>query len=93
MTNWLPTTLPPVAVRHLTSLSLLLPILLLPVTLVGCQGSNSQDAGRLDLASLDLDLDSTTSEPLKRHLLNVEKSSLRLGFIKLTDCAPIVIAK
>lgn len=31
--------------------------------------------------------------PLKADLLDVEKDTLKFGFIKLTDCAPIVIAK
>ena len=31
--------------------------------------------------------------PLQAELLDVEKDELVLGFIKLTDCAPLVIAK
>ena len=31
--------------------------------------------------------------PAKADLLDVEKDTLKFGFIKLTDCAPIVIAK
>jgi len=31
--------------------------------------------------------------PLRAELLDVEKDSLTFGFIKLTDCAPLVIAK
>eukprot|EP01025_Chloroclados_australasicus_P030945 TRINITY_DN3117_c0_g1_i11.p1 TRINITY_DN3117_c0_g1~~TRINITY_DN3117_c0_g1_i11.p1 ORF type:complete len:544 (-),score=93.69 TRINITY_DN3117_c0_g1_i11:381-1793(-) len=35
-----------------------------------------------------------TAEPSgERQLLDVEKSTLKFGFIKLTDCAPLVIAK
>ena len=35
-----------------------------------------------------------TAEPTgERQLLDVEKSALKFGFIKLTDCAPLVIAK
>ncbi|MBX3425503.1 MAG: ABC transporter substrate-binding protein [Pirellulales bacterium] len=35
----------------------------------------------------------TVEKPARKQLLEVEKSKLKLGFIKLTDCAPIVIAK
>jgi len=34
-----------------------------------------------------------TSPTLFAEQLDVEKDSLKFGFIKLTDCAPIVIAK
>jgi nitrate/nitrite transport system substrate-binding protein len=38
--------------------------------------------------------DTTASQPpSEKTLLGVEKSELKFGFIKLTDCAPIVIAK
>lgn len=31
--------------------------------------------------------------PLKAELLDVEKDELKFGFIKLTDCAPLIVAK
>jgi nitrate/nitrite transport system substrate-binding protein len=34
-----------------------------------------------------------SAPPSERVLLDVEKNALKFGFIKLTDCAPIVIAK
>ena len=37
--------------------------------------------------------DMTAEPPNGREMLDVEKNSLKFGFIKLTDCAPIVIAK
>ena len=36
---------------------------------------------------------STVAQAQDKHLLDLEKDSLKFGFIKLTDCAPIVIAK
>ena len=35
----------------------------------------------------------TVAGSLNAELLDLEKDELKFGFIKLTDCAPIVIAK
>lgn len=79
-------------------LSVLLLAVLTSLSLTGCGGSSSAVD---DLLS---DIDSapatgktpTPSTPEKtdnKQLLEVEKPQLKFGFIKLTDCAPIVIAK
>lgn len=44
-------------------------------------------AASLDIEDLEVPANS------KKSFLDVEKSSLKFGFIKLTDCAPLVIAK
>lgn len=72
-------------------------ILIAPCLLVvGCNKSNrvtieDLEAAAASIESGDLNLE---THPLRaRKLLDVEKPLLRLGFIKLTDCAPLVIAK
>lgn len=64
----------------------------------GCGKSEADELSELGLG--DVQLESSTNEstepgPVRpqKKLLNLEKDKLRLGFIKLTDCAPIVIAK
>ncbi|QDT65195.1 CmpA/NrtA family ABC transporter substrate-binding protein [Calycomorphotria hydatis] len=66
-------------------------VLLITIALCGCGGGGSttevesSSTSAIDTESLDeLDLS---------ELLDVEKDELKFGFIKLTDCAPIVIAK
>lgn len=46
-------------------------------------------AAKVDVSSLEID--ETADAPAA--MLNLEKTKLKFGFIKLTDCAPIVIAK
>lgn len=48
---------------------------------------------RVSLMSLFLYLLFFQSAPSYADLLDVEKDTLKFGFIKLTDCAPIIIAK
>lgn len=75
--------------------------LLLVCALAGCSQSDSE-------LSLDIPADlapaprpaaeavariDSPGEAPRRELLRLEKSSLKLGFIKLTDCAPVVIAR
>jgi nitrate/nitrite transport system substrate-binding protein len=43
--------------------------------------------------ALGVPTDPTTSPKPATEQLDVEKDELKFGFIKLTDCAPIVIAK
>lgn len=58
----------------------------------GCRESevtlDDLDIGEIDAASLSADLLGPMPE-----ILDLEKSRLKFGFIKLTDCAPLVIAK
>lgn len=82
----------PAPLRHL------LPLLLLiasPLMLTGCDDSTASpsDAGASaapDASTDDEDLASLTLGP---RTLVPEKTDLTLGFIKLTDCAPLVIAR
>ncbi len=53
----------------------------------GCSNSKSDGVGIVPDQS-DSPVKVTTAE-----ILDLEKSTLKLGFIKLTDCAPLVIAK
>ena len=48
----------------------------------GSDSSGSADAG-----------DAAATEELVAEILDIEKPNLKFGFIKLTDCAPLVIAK
>ncbi len=59
--------------------------------LLGC-GESRVTLEELEIAaaSTDVAIDSVTA-PLQR--LDLEKRRLKLGFIKLTDCAPLVIAR
>lgn len=45
------------------------------------------------LAAGGTDETGESAEPLVQTFLDVEKPKIKLGFIKLTDCAPLVIAK
>lgn len=69
-------------------------LLLLALGFLGCNSSKitleelESAAAKADLDAVVIDKPNAASAPL-----NVEKSSLKLGFIKLTDCAPLVIAK
>lgn len=60
---------------------------------VGCGGSRitledlERAAASVEVGELKIDAGA------RKRLLQVEKRSLKLGFIKLTDCAPLVIAK
>lgn len=62
--------------------------------LTGCGGSNitledlEKAADKIDLSEIEIG-----SDAVAKQLLPVEKSTLKFGFIKLTDCAPLVIAK
>ncbi len=69
-------------------------LILLVGFLIGCSGAKIT-LEDLELAAASADLDSVVIEDpgSARSLLNVEKSALKFGFIKLTDCAPLVIAK
>lgn len=80
--------------------------LLFLLLLAGCGGNEGMDVGSLDLASLDVEPEpvaattapeasapTTTVATSPKRRLALEKDALRLGIIKLTDCAPIVIAK
>ena len=82
------------------------PVLLL-ASITGCGATQPSPAAESTVAapavvatasepvvSSDADAASPTSaSPEPSDELQLEKTSLRLGFIKLTDCAPIVIAK
>ncbi|SMP71789.1 nitrate/nitrite transport system substrate-binding protein [Neorhodopirellula lusitana] len=46
-------------------------------------------AAKVDVSSIEIDADAEVPDAL----LDLEKTNLKFGFIKLTDCAPIVIAK
>ncbi|WP_286766510.1 MULTISPECIES: CmpA/NrtA family ABC transporter substrate-binding protein [Rhodopirellula] len=46
-------------------------------------------AAKVDISKIEVDVDPTESAAM----LDLEKSDLTFGFIKLTDCAPLVIAK
>ncbi len=60
----------------------------------GCGGSRITLEDLESAASkADLDAVKIDSDEAAKPLLNLEKPSLKLGFIKLTDCAPLVIAK
>ncbi len=80
----------------ITTLSKRLALLsLLYLVLSGCGGSEitledlESAAASIDTSKLDIDSGAASQTAL----LNVEKPSLKFGFIKLTDCAPLVIAK
>ncbi len=78
--------------RHLARL---LSVLVVPVLLVGCSSGDitledlEAAAAKVDVS--DLKIDETDDAPAA--MLDLEKSDLKFGFIKLTDCAPLVIAK
>lgn len=72
--------------------------LLLIFTIAGCGGgseSTSPDTSSLEgiEESGGTETEMTDSAVPKKQLLDLEKDTLKFGFIKLTDCAPIVIAK
>lgn len=64
------------------------------LTIIGCGGAEGTHSLRLseeDLAAADTsDFDDSVDSSTE---LELEKTELEFGFIKLTDCAPIVIAK
>lgn len=64
------------------------------VVLVGCSGAAS---GSLPAAASVSEAtaaeDQATIEKLMKGSARLEKAELKLGFIKLTDCAPLVLAK
>ncbi len=68
--------------------------LLLTLATTGCSDSQitltelEAAAASIDISESDLDL-----EGVSEGLLDIEKTDLKFGFIKLTDCAPLVIAK
>ena len=88
------------------SLGVLLAIGALMLSALGCAESSTEAsldalAESVDLESLDdattetespSSVESTESSEVPT-VLNLEKDKLKFGFIKLTDCAPIVIAK
>ena len=64
----------------------------------GCGGGSedtTSSTGSLEGLEESAPVDSENSEApvAKKELLDLEKDTLKFGFIKLTDCAPIVIAK
>ncbi|WP_391575304.1 CmpA/NrtA family ABC transporter substrate-binding protein [Aureliella helgolandensis] len=69
--------------------------MLLVLIVVGCGRSVTtlaeleKAATALDLSPAEIDWEAVAGG----ELLDVEKSTLKFGFIKLTDCAPLVIAK
>ncbi|GAB5402781.1 MAG: CmpA/NrtA family ABC transporter substrate-binding protein [Aureliella sp.] len=69
-------------------------ILLVSISLLGCgdSGITIEDlesaADKIDLSEIEIGEAATPKQ-----LLDVEKPDLTFGFIKLTDCAPLVIAK
>ena len=78
--------------------------LVIAVILISANGcGNSSTGASLDELAESVDLDNvkeTSSESLQTadsvavgDVLDLEKDKLKFGFIKLTDCAPIVIAK
>ena len=66
------------------------------LAVVGC-GDGKVSLEDLEDAAAEMDLDSSEGsgeeEAEAVALLDVEKPNLKFGFIKLTDCAPLVIAK
>jgi nitrate/nitrite transport system substrate-binding protein len=79
---------------------------LLVLAISGCGGDSGVDVSDLpmdlkdaDISSADGDTEGATGANVgsetasEKQLLDLEKDHLRMGFIKLTDCAPIVIAK
>lgn len=68
---------------------------MLPAFMLGCTSDQitledlENAASKIDISSIVVD----ESDQPPATLLDLEKSNLKLGFIKLTDCAPIVIAK
>ena len=75
--------------------SVLLPLAVTTVTLTGCADT---EISIEDLEAAAAKLEST-SQPAAvddaeiAEILDIEKPNLKFGFIKLTDCAPLVIAK
>ncbi|MAT71749.1 MAG: nitrate ABC transporter substrate-binding protein [Planctomycetaceae bacterium] len=89
--------------RSATSQALLIASMVV-VSLAGCSSDAKLDLDDLDLESVAANSDAPRETPAadkaddaapaaSKQLLDVEKDSLKFGFIKLTDCAPIVIAK
>lgn len=78
----------------LTSLALLV-LTVLP----GCSGGEAAPRPTLELTEADLaavtaeDLNTEAATQKADGKLQLEKTNLKFGFIKLTDCAPLVIAK
>lgn len=76
---------------------------LLAGTVTGCGGGDSDLSLDIpaDLTAAAADSETTPtdspetdkSEAVEKTLLDLEKDELKFGFIKLTDCAPIVIAR
>lgn len=70
-------------------------IVAIVLSLAGC-GSTEITLEDLERAVDSMDtsqLEKDAWQPSQRALLDIEKPTLRFGFIKLTDCAPLVIAK
>lgn len=84
----------PSILNRFSSFFCYLALLFSAAALTGCGGSKitledlEAAAASADLDSVEID---TSGEEVA--LLEVEKPSLKFGFIKLTDCAPLVIAK
>jgi len=70
-----------------------LPILALLLT--GCGGSGSSDPAAAPEAGGETPAAASTTGEVDENtqLIDVEKKNLHFGFIKLTDCAPLVIAQ
>jgi len=72
----------------------LLPFCLFASLIIGCGGSEitledlESAADKIDLSEIEI-----AETDVAKKLLDVEKANLTFGFIKLTDCAPLVIAK
>lgn len=58
----------------------------------GC-GDSRISLGDLEAAAARIELEDFDLQGPTKILLDVEKPNLKFGFIKLTDCAPLVIAK
>ncbi|MEM6473706.1 MAG: ABC transporter substrate-binding protein, partial [Planctomycetota bacterium] len=64
----------------------------LAVFMSGCS-DNSISVEDLETAAESLDVSDLTEGDVGEALVDIEKPDLKFGFIKLTDCAPLVIAK
>ncbi|TWT65058.1 Bicarbonate transport ATP-binding protein CmpC [Allorhodopirellula solitaria] len=70
-------------------------LFLVPLALVGCSSGDITLAD-LEAAVANVDVSNIVideSDVAPAAMLNLEASDLKFGFIKLTDCAPLVIAK
>jgi nitrate/nitrite transport system substrate-binding protein len=79
----------PISSRNMSSRSLLLPLALLFTLMVGC---GKKEAPKQETPAAPAAQASAARAAIMKGL-DLEKPQLKLGFIKLTDCAPIVIAK